>query len=232
MKERPILFSGSMVNAVLADRKTQTRRILKGGPVAQETGHWAFTISSTDRSAEGEFSYSMLDERGQSFTDRGREITTFRGKCPHGRVGDHLWVREAWALEDLPGDGERLIWRSDVAASWRSERSDVFYLPSNYQPDRWRPSIHMPRWASRIKLEVTGVRVERLQDITDADAEAEGVMSWAASDDGLQMLRACGFAVPDRPSFLFKLLWTKINGPDSWDANPWLWVVSFARLPS
>ncbi len=232
MKERPILFSGPMVNEILADRKVQTRRIIRCACNSMHNGRligdWA--LSEPPRKWDGE--ERLWRFRGTNRPEIGDWIESCQTavddhvmspvRCPYGQPGDRLWVRECWTLEDLPGDGERLIWRSDMAASWRSERSDVFYLPSSYQPERWRPSIHMPRWASRINLEVTGVRVERLQDITEADARAEGVFAMP--------LPPRSKSTPYRASF--KALWEEINGPGSWDLNPWVWVVSFARLPS
>jgi hypothetical protein len=132
-------------------------------------------------------------------------------RCPYG--GSRLWVRETWAAphtyDHLP---PRLIpqdARIHYAAT--EERGGLL----------WRPSIHMPRWASRITLEVTGVRVERLQDISIADAMAEGVVETNANLRGLEPCMEWRYAYED--------LWRQINGPDSWDANPWVWVIEFRR---
>lgn len=128
--------------------------------------------------------------------------------CPYGQPGDRLWVREACMVCDI-GIEQHVAYRADG-------EPDESWL----RPLRWRPSIHMPRWASRITLEVTGVRVERLQDISDADAKAEGApMSWASAQYRGGTWRQ-GFSD----------LWRQINGPDSWDANPFVWVVSFKRI--
>lgn len=118
--------------------------------------------------------------------------------CPYGQPGDHLWVREAWAFHpDYPERTRRVIYRAD-----RGVEHDV---------DRWRPSIHMPRWASRTTLEIHGVRIERLQDISEADAKAEGMPELT----GINPVR------------WYAELWETINGAGSWAANPWVWVVEF-----
>jgi len=137
---------------------------------------------------------------------------------PYGQPGDRLWVRETWAqnwnqLSDTRMD-RSYVYRADGEGRAQDNGTD---LP-------WRPSIHMPRAASRLSLEITGVCVERLQDISDDDARQEGVAEWALgalSPQGQQELsRQEGF----------ELLWSSINGRDSWDANPWVWVVEFKRL--
>lgn len=124
--------------------------------------------------------------------------------CPYGQPGDRLWVREAWM--DLRG--------VDGAVGPCMYRATFGNAPDG---GKWRPSIHMPRWASRITLEVTGMRVERLQDITRGDAMAEGC-PFPNLQDG------------DSPVRWYEYLWRAINGPDSWDANPWVWVVEFKRM--
>lgn len=137
--------------------------------------------------------------------------------CRHGQPGDRLWVRETW--QHLHNEGQK----ADEFEQWQQNSIDCFYLADESSPNnkpmsgRWRPSIHMPRWASRITLEITDVRVERLQDISNEDAVAEGIgtpcdMRYAALD-------------------AFKPLWESINGHDSWEANPWVWVIEFKRIP-
>lgn len=124
--------------------------------------------------------------------------------CPYGRVGDHLWVRETWAPHAWPPTGPSYQYAAD----------DQYPAP-----ERWRPSIHMPRAASRITLEVVSVRVERLQDITRSDIRDEGILVPAefASDDKFR-----GYLLDQ-----WIKLWESINGPGSWEANPWVWVVGF-----
>ena len=212
-KERPILFSGPMVRAILDGMKTQTRRALKVQPPKCD-GRWSFIASSTEKGETGKFRYSWLDANGSAFTSRGRE-SGLSYRCPYGSVGDRLWVREAWAVvphvsdngpkHKAKGDGTGATWRAD----WQGN-------PSGF---KWRPSIHMPRWASRITLEITGVRVERLQDISNADALAEGVSVLPGHEDFL-----------DEAIQGFEEIWNRINGPGSWDANPWVWVVEFRRI--
>jgi hypothetical protein len=134
--------------------------------------------------------------------------------CPYGQPGDRLWVREAWSRDEEDG---ALFYRADVgtgneADDWQRNIDDG---ASGY---RWKPSIHMFRWASRILLDVTAVRVERLQDISNQDSLAEGIYP---TSTGLY---------PGSPRAAYQKLWEQINGPGSWDANPWVWVIEFKRV--
>lgn len=198
--ERPILFSGEMVRAILDGRKTVTRRAIKL-PRARDSfvlvehgaGWWPY------QSDDGE-SHVCSDGMERPYN------------CPYGSPGDQLWVRETCFING-PGKGSEVIYKADPLPNWEGEETDI----------RWRPSIHMPRWASRIQLEITAVRVERLHQISQKSALDEG----------------CG--VPDLPSDLtglfgespadertaFAILWSRINGQGSWAANPWVWVVEF-----
>lgn len=142
--------------------------------------------------------------------------------CPYGKPGDRLWVREAWGFETRTEDDPLL----EPVATYRADEVEHLH-PVN----RWRPAIHMPRHLSRITLEVTAVRVERLQDISEADAIAEGVVEHQTLRTGTRacnldggMMHACG------PVPVYRTLWESINGPGSWDANPWVWVVEFRRF--
>ena len=134
--------------------------------------------------------------------------------CPHGQPGDRLWVREAHM--DL---GACCLYRADANA----EQERALAAPGQ----RWRSSIHMPRWASRITLDITGVRVERLQDISEGDAEAEG-----ASEAPMPMATMYSQAAVLRSRYRegYADLWESLHGPGSWDANPWVWVVEFKRI--
>ena len=205
MKERPILFSAPMVRAILDGRKTQTRRVVKGdhgGPTTwvERDGLWHPCADVLCRGA--------LDAVGPGV------------RCPYGQRGDRLWVRETWCVADpdyahYPADGRPL--RSDDRWAWyRATEGDLVEYTNNRSP--WRPSIHMPRWASRLTLEVTGVRVERLQDLSEEDARAEGV----------EPLGSLGRVPPHINGFAD--LSEQINGAASWDANPWVWVVEFRRI--
>ena len=192
MKERPILFSGSMVRALLAGTKTQTRRIAK--PVRHPDLGNVYAPGAL-----------VLEHEPQHVIDRC---------CPYGRPGDRLWVREAWAET-------KLFQASGVGM--------VVYRESDNRTDYggpWKPSIHMRRRDSRILLEITSVRVERLQDINQADAQAEGAPPGHPSID--QISREFGY--PDFPRSWYAQLWEEINGPGSWAQNPWVWVVEFKRV--
>jgi len=195
IKERPILFSAPMVRAIQEGRKTVTRRTVKVHP----------------RSRADIGSYGL----GQPFI-RNPDVTKPNSECPYGRPGDRLWLRETHFINDyreakVP-EAERadteIVYRADPLPCWEGEESEI----------RWRPSIFMPRWASRILLEITAVRVERLQDISEEQSEAEGVYFLRAAPDFDETLTA---------KQLYEILWDHINGNGAWDANPWVWVVEF-----
>lgn len=198
MKERPILFSGPMVRAILDGRKTQTRRVVKPQPFAN-----------------GEV---RLNERFDAMFTAGDVYGT---RNPYGQPGDHLWVKETHRFDGL-----------DPKIALRSQCLDEISYRADMDGDRsiddcpWRPSIFMPRWASRITLEITGVRVERLNDISEEDAKVEGVecvkLRFWKDYDGKG-------GVYVNPILSFQSLWESINGPGSWDANPWAWVIEFRR---
>lgn len=209
MKERPILFSGPMVKAILEGRKTQTRRIVK---------HKLAVGPSQIRSV-----------------GNGPEIYGAGGvwlplQCPYGRPSDRLWVRETFSTwhhgchwyECTPAG------RSKVSCS------NCFYRATHRFPDddqRWVPSIFMPRWASRITLEVTSVRVERLNDISEDDAKAEGMHKFHGLElYGHDPSGTPGPMVGGSAAEAFFHLWKSINGESSWDLNPWIWVVTFKRV--
>lgn len=197
MTERPILFSAAMVRALLAGTKTQTRRIVKPQP------HGVALVAS------GNHLFDYRDDLG----DYSRVVPMDKAVtlCPHGLPGDLLWVREAFNA-----DRAEMVYRADggMPADWFDAGS------------KWRPSIHMPRRASRITLEITMVRVQRLQDISEEDARAEGAPGYEEGIDA---------PPPDDEhewAYLasFIRLWKSINGAESWNANPWVWAISFKRL--
>lgn len=140
--------------------------------------------------------------------------------CPFGVVGDRLWVRETWAPDPRAPE-------VDGVAVYRAT-DEVMLNAHGARVDRWRPSIHMTRWASRITLEVTEVRVQRLRDISEEDALAEGVGLLLADEMG-DARRAMTEAIAKSRVDGFRLLWESINGPGSWDANPWVWALTFQR---
>jgi hypothetical protein len=195
-RERPILLSGPMVQAVLAGTKTQTRRRVKPQPpnlTGGKSGFSAFTPAGS------------VSLRGRN----GDEIGECFVRAKYGLDGDRLWVKETFAA---CRHGERHPECIEYRADNRSESGL-----------RWTPSIYMPRWASRITLEITEVRVQRLQEISEADAIAEGVLKTG----GCANLQPHHFR-PARD--LFRELWDSINGAGSWSSNPWVWAISFRRL--
>ncbi len=217
MADHPILFSAPMVRALLAGTKTQTRRVVKPQPTGFVGGP-GITL------ADGSPAPLMpLDETIEPY---GRVI-----RCPYGQPGDRLWVRETWYFEgtDMMRHGRTHSTQDGVVryladgarrtinTHWEAVERWMTRKPQN------RPGIHMPRWASRITLEVTGVRVERLQEISEADAIAEGVN---VHPDHHGRPRTSIYS----PVEAYRDLWESINGQGSWEVNPWVWVVSFKRV--
>ncbi|MFF6743141.1 hypothetical protein ACET5C_17155 [Pseudomonas aeruginosa] len=225
MKERPILFTGPMVRAILEGRKTVTRRVMKYQPhedASVTVGNYNITV--VDRHGEQQ---PRPEAFGAWWSDGERGCI-----CPHGQPGDRLWVREAWAADA----------QVDAIAPRDLSQGEPIWYPADFSvrqtgcsmisKGRGRPSIHMPRWASRILLEITAVRVERLHDITEDQAEEEGVERpenitnvdvWDGAEREL-------FNAMNQPRARFRRLWSDINGSESWDANPWVWVVEFKRV--
>ena len=211
MRERPILFSAPMVLAILAGAKTQTRRPVK---------------PRKDRAIGCELACHEL----------AGEVNAGDYMNAPWAPGDRLWVRETHAIVPRTAyawsNGVEQVIRPDDDHDAAIFRAGWDRSSSGFS---WRPSIHMPRWASRITLEVTDVRVERLQDISEKDAQAEGI---ERTEDffGCPCWRVYGepdgadVVAPDDPIGSYRSLWELINGPGSWGANPWVWVVSFRRL--
>lgn len=193
MKERPILFSAPMVRALLDGRKTQTRRVVKPQPA--EGNHFGFT-------------------------DGCLRVHTYDGlhlvRCPFGQPGDRLWVREAWRTYASLDKNRPSGINSGAGIQYEAGGSSVRGYDRLLGLGRLRPGMFMPRWASRITLEVTGVRVDRLQSISETDCCAEG----------------CGSPITrDYKKPKFQALWESINGAESWAANPWVWAIEFRMLP-
>lgn len=199
-KERPILFSGPMVRALLDGSKTQTRRLCK------PMNAW---VNQECREVR------MVDGQPHHFL-KGAKSPLEVLRSPYGQSGDRLWVRETHSF--VPDDDEP------------AGCSQVLYAADGNQYGKLRPSIHMPRWASRILLEVVSVRVERLQEISEPDARAEGITDGGCVNCG-EPERSCNcdFPMPDyRDAYCH--LWEQINGPESWHANPFVWVIEFKRV--
>lgn len=226
IKERPILFSGPMVRALLEGRKTQTRRVIKDVPTYPHLGRpimdWPLSAVYQE---DGRF---WLDVQTDVDDNSHKELV-----CPYGQPGDRLWVRETWGtLEWMTVIGpprlrEEIVYRAgphpfgqDVPHGWAAGK------------DKWRPSIHMPRSASRLTLDVTDVCVERLQEITEAQAKAEGAFATEIYGEGVTP--GVLTSAPPRIDHIdnFRELWEKLNGPRGygWNVNPWVWVVSFKVL--
>ncbi|WP_440487502.1 hypothetical protein [Serratia ureilytica] len=231
MKERPVIFNSEMVRAILDGRKTQTRRV-----IANVSPDNCIPLQKPTKTKDGIYTH-VMDAPGH-------------GLCPFGRVGDRLWVRETWGVVSHDFDeNERIIdWVPDRPATAIHEMpfgNGYYSGHAIYAADGeftwgdddghgerscWKPSIHMPRKACRITLEITAVRVERLNDISEEDARAEGV-------------KPAGDMLPDYPdTFLtpngdfatakvaFQRLWQSIYGEESWGDNPWVWVIEFRRV--
>lgn len=200
MKERPIIFSGEMVRAILEGHKTMTRRVIKIHN----------TIHSEDRTTNynNEITEVFHPDPNNDLWSFGltwkvvgirrHDVTHLR--CPYGIPGDCLWVRETWCNINKPGIEPEIYYKADT-------KYTEDYNSSEW---KWKPSIFMPRWASRITLEITNIRVERLQEITEEDALKEGVRD--------------GF----KDNIFYKTLWNSINGKKyPWESNPWVWVIGF-----
>ena len=245
MTERPIPLRPHEVRGILSGRQTQLRRVVKPQP---DTTHYGLPY------------WNIGGYRAWSFcgiSDPIRMGTNNPLLCPYGHQGDRLWVKETHAfelqaaeLDQKPphSDGRPVKYTDDgwVQPHYRATDPvpELAYLGEHFDEPgcKWRPSIHMPRWASRITLEITGVRVQRLQDISEADALAEGISTlrtpdwdrkhfptWRTAFDA-----ACADnrkpPVGPLPSESYRSLWESINGPGSWDANPLVWVIEFERV--
>ncbi len=240
MKEHPILFKGEMVRAILDTRKTQTRRVIKPQP---KVVHAIYSDASIET--------NCIFRRGDQ-----------RIHCPYGQVGDRLWVRETWRVGAWDENGGRICvdYKADnyarqewltvpdnemfqrlwIQTSEDAEKAGVKYDSDgkyHWKPDdspaRWRSPIHMPRWACRLTLKVTSVRVERLQDISEADARAEGVQAGCGNtvEDCARDNCRCDVECPVKLTYregLHELL-DSINAKRgfSWDSNPWVWAITF-----
>lgn len=204
-KERPILFSGEMVRAILEGRKIQTRRVVKLD--------LANDFDPPRSQADVDAGYPFFQDK---YGDHHKAVD----HCPYGKAGDRLWVRETWNL--FATDNGKWHHYGPVPKTPESLPENVWAGYKATEKDekiKWKPSIHMPRWASRINLEITGVRVEQVQDISDNDALKEGVDTTNSS-------------IPTYPKQRFEKLWNSINADRGfgWDMNPWVWCLTFKRV--
>lgn len=240
MKERPILFSAPMVRAILEGRKTQTRRVMKPQPPSIEAVralYGDYHLKNIHQPDVWSVMGSVWAVR-QLLGTECREGRLGEWRCPYGAPGDRLWVREAWqaihvSIDPETGYGDDVYEAEAIPKDSQHGYWSVAYRATDAQADYhkddrgfvWRPGIHMPRWASRITLEVANVRVERVHAIAPDDVTAEGITEEDARCDGECGATPCSMLVP-----AFKGLWHEINGQESWDANPWVWVVEFKRI--
>jgi len=227
IKERPILFSGAMVRALLDGSKTQTRRIVKPHPSDD-----AFALLD-----HGDGWWPYRSEDGESANVDNMEYPL---SCQYGQPGEHLWVRETWAPN--AGSAGGFLYSADHRDASSVHVADLRAGNWTHCIDRWKPSIHMPRLASRILLEIVSVRVERLNDCSQVDAIAEGavsIRSQAWDREHFPAWRylfdeavAAGEKPPIGPTPMqaYEALWESINGAGSWAVNPWVWVVEFKRV--
>ena len=206
---KQVLFKTEMVQAILDGRKTQTRRIIK--PQPEITNNWYSWNGHWPNSEHGACGCNVLD----GFSD------AMAWRAPFGKVGDHLWVRETWGVIRAFDDLSPSIIHHDTIVGYKTDPTDKWYQ-TGFSGDagKWRSSIHMPRWASRITLKITSIKIQYVQEITTADAKAEGVKE--------------SFVMPDHVVSMgyvhaFRELWDSINSDRGfgWDKNPWVWVIEF-----
>ncbi|EUD09183.1 hypothetical protein PO864_17890 [Providencia alcalifaciens] len=227
MKERGIIFNTEMVRAIIDGRKTQTRCIAKFKPIDKALN---FNFSGL---RAGNYHAGIKDGRcvlrstdGATWNDRTYPLT-----CPYGKVGDRIWVRETWQGPLV--DVEKAYDLFKDPTPYQKVENCVYKADGGYAPEYidcddnfrqgWRPSTQMPRWASRITLEITDVHVERLQSISEEDAKAEGF-------DNSQSDAANSIGWFEKPIRAFRRAWGNIYGNDGWDSNPWVWVIEFKRV--
>ncbi|EOF9229572.1 hypothetical protein ACV1EX_18330 [Klebsiella pneumoniae] len=246
MKERGMIFNGEMVRAILDGRKTQTRRIMKLQPKPSKSRPGDFWFSS--KKLESMVHVSDLAPGNSPIADYHLFIQEHC--CPFGAVGDRIWVRETWGVvsHELDEDGRIRPWTPDRPATvihempfgngyysghaiYAADGDFTWGDDDGYEDGRscWKPSIHMPRAASRILLEITDVRVERLNAISEEDARAEGIIDGGCLNCGEPEPCGCANPEPDATD-AFAYLWKSIYGQESWNADPWVWVIEFKRV--
>ncbi|ELJ7525829.1 hypothetical protein AB4H10_003148 [Salmonella enterica] len=251
MKERGMIFNGEMVRAILDGGKTQTRRIMKVQPEPSKSRPGDFWFSS--KKLESMVHVSDLTPGNSPISDCHLFFQELC--CPFGTIGDRIWVRETWAtLGNEDGccvDWNDNLCKGDEREAARIYRASCEQRPGDYGlwsiPDNaywkphtenekfegaWRPSIHMPRWASRILLEITNVRVDRLNSISEQDALSEGIdrERLEESQDNYDCIADHNMTGRPTATGAFKYLWESIYGEENWQVNPWVWVIEFKRV--
>lgn len=228
MTDHPILFSAPMVRALLAGRKTHTRRIIKFAGIQNVMD---FVKVATTR--QGQPVYEMKDSQGQ-FVARpaGKHLVDYRYSPPYS-VGDRLWVKETWRVHGWATDVAAIMYRANERGSYTEMTAQFPIVGREYiapSVERWRSPLHMFRWLSRITLLVTDVRVERLQDISETDAVSEGCFKGKASGRVFDSLAAMHFGGSEWANARdwYADLWETINGAGAWDANPWIVAYTFS----
>lgn len=203
-----MIFNGEMVRAILDGRKTQTRR-----PVKLPVHDKNLGCELAGNELAGELS-------------AGNYLNSAFGK-----PGDRIWVRETFRVHSRATDVATLVYKASVRNSWteQTHRVPVSVCNKPATPEKWTPSLHMPRWASRILLEITDVRVERLNAISEEDARAEGIIDGGCLNCGEPEPCGCANPEPDATD-AFAYLWQSIYGQENWNANPWVWVIEFKRV--
>lgn len=241
MKQRPVLFNGAMVRTLLDGSKTQTRRIVKphGWTIEQISKYEFVHVLNATEAGDLTCKQPAIEAyAGFKLSPNATSYAYF--KCPLGTVDDQLWVRENWQYYDWTEDGmpcirfaadNQTMWAEDVDES-AVEQWEILSRCENYNIDnrardrKWRPSIHMHRWASRITLEIISIRVERLQDISEEDALAEGATPLDCDHARLSCEEIGCYG--DTAKAAFRGIWESTGG--DWHANPWVWVIGFKRV--
>ncbi|HAC6396371.1 hypothetical protein [Salmonella enterica] len=220
MKERGMIFNGEMVRAILDGRKTQTRRVMKTQPEPSKTREGDYWFPS--KKLESMVHVSDIVPGNSPIADC--HLFFQEHCCPFGAVGDRIWVRETWA-EAGASAPDLTLYRANYPEHVPPQYENVPTVTSIC----WTPSIFMPRWASRILLEITDVRVERLNSISQEDARAEGIIDGGCLNCGEPEPCGCANPEPDATD-AFAYLWQSIYGQENWNANPWVWVIEFKRI--
>jgi len=226
MTETGLLCSAEMVRAYLDGSKTQTRRLRGLKDINVNPDYWGLM------SRVGHASFEFINYKTNN---------CFIIKCPYGGVGDLIYVRETWNIHDLTYDDYNGGWEMGYPLMVIPKEKPLFHHVTLYKADSedegpWRPSIHMPKWASRIWLEIVDVRPERLQDITEEDAIAEGIQimrgTWQRTETNPQTgkLELTGEPQPFTARYHFEALWDSINPGYPWAMSPWVWRIESKRI--